>query len=443
MSASPQSSLLELLAGKSRDEINELLADFSDAEAAELLYDWRGIWARPEQLTPAGDWLLWFILAGRGFGKTRTGAEATVEVASKPEACGGRVHLVAPTAGDARDVMVEGESGILACSPPWFMPKYQPSKRRLRWPNGVVGYLFSADEPERLRGPQCGWFWADEMAAWRYLEEAWDNLMLGCRLGLARGVVTTTPKPRKLVRELVKAKSTHVTRGSTYDNLENLAASFKRKVLARYEGTTLGRQELHAELLDEAPGALWKRARIDELRKESAPDLVRIVVAVDPPGSSGEDSAEAGIIVRGIDADGHHYVLADLSGRCTPDEWATRAIGALDTWRADRIIAEANNGGEMVEDVIRTRKNNAPVRIVHASRGKHTRAEPVAALHEQGKEHHVGSFSQLEDQKCTWVPGEKSPDRMDADVWAATDLMENTSVAAGPGGDEGASRWSR
>ena len=422
---SEKTSLAGSLRGLSSDEIVDFLSAYSLPQLQELRFDWSGCWARPTQIAPPGAWFVWLVLAGRGFGKTRIGAEWVREKKKTV----GRIALVAPTSADVRDTLIEGESGIMACSTPWDRPVYQPSKRKLTWANGAVAYCFSAEEPERLRGPQHGAAWCDELAAWTYLEETWDNLLLGLRLGeRPRVCATTTPKPRAMLRKLVKETTTEVTRGSTFDNLENLAPTFRELVLAKYEGTTLGRQELYAELLDETPGALWMRKTIEALRLKSAPPLVRIVVGVDPAATSGEGSAETGIVVSGI-GDGtkakrHGYVLEDCSLRGSPGAWAACAVKAFKKWKADRIIAEANNGGEMVEHTIHTVDPNVPVTLVHASRGKHTRAEPIAALYAQGRWHHVGGFPMLEDQMVGWVPGEISPDRMDAHVWAATALVD-------------------
>jgi phage terminase large subunit-like protein len=396
-----------------------VLADLSQQDAETLLYDWP-LWARPNQIAPAGQWQVWLLLAGRGFGKTRTGAEWTRQEVHKV----GRFALVAPTAADARDVMVEGESGILAISPPWDKPKYEPSKRRLTWPDGAMATLYSADEPERLRGPQHGGAWTDELCAWRY-PEAWDMLMFGLRLGKnPQACGTTTPKPTKLLRELMRSPTTHVTRGSTYDNAANLARPFLDKIVAKYEGTRLGRQELNAEVLDDTPGALWKRDQIDGLRVTQAPPLVRVVVAIDPSTTNNADSDEAGIIVIGKGEDGHLYILDDLSLQETPLGWARQAITGYHKFKADRIIAESNNGGLMVEQTIKSVEQGIPVTLVWASRGKYTRAEPISALYEQGKAHHVGAFGALEDEMCTWTPGMPSPNRMDALVWGATELTQ-------------------
>jgi len=399
------------------------LAEIDESRAFDLCYTWRA-WARPSQLAPEGKWRVWLLLAGRGFGKTRSGAEFVREQVGLGEVK--RVALVAPTAADARDVMVEGESGLLAISPPSERPLYEPSKRRLTWPNGAMATLFSADEPERLRGPQFDLAWCDELAAWRY-PMAWDMLMMGLRLGAnPRVVATTTPKPVPLIRALLKAPDCAVTRGSTRENADNLAPSFLGAILAQYDGTRLGRQELDAELLEDVPGALWTRDAIERARVDAAPGLRRIVVAIDPAVSSKDDADETGIVVAGLGEDGHGYVLDDRSGRLRPHEWAARAIAAFHAHHADRIVAEVNNGGEMVETTLRMLDASVPYKPVHASRGKMMRAEPVAALYEQGRVHHRGAFPALEDQMCVFAgaaSGGASPDRLDALVWALTELM--------------------
>jgi phage terminase large subunit-like protein len=409
---------------------SELIAALTPAQARALVYNWP-FWARPNQLPPDGDWRVWLLLAGRGFGKTRTGAEMMRARAVARTAR--RLALVAPTAGDARDVMVEGESGILAISPPWERPRYEPSKRRLTWPNGATATLFSADEPERLRGPQHDAAWCDELTSWRY-PEAWDMLMFGLRLGSdPRVVVTTTPRPTKLLRELILDPSVLVTRGTTYENRSNLASGFLEQIIQKYQGTRLGRQELDAELLEDAPDALWTRGIIEGTRARSAPPLIRVVVAIDPAVSATDEADETGIIVAGKDGHGHGWVLADTSGRYRPIEWARTAILAYRAHSADRIVAEVNNGGDMVEATLRTIEPNVPFTAVRASRGKITRAEPIAALYEQGRVHHLGAFPQLEDQMCAFVADARgnlkisstssSPDRVDALVWALTDLL--------------------
>lgn len=400
-----------------------LLSTLTDAECEQLLYDWR-FWARPKQLPPDGDWLVWLIRTGRGWGKTRVGAEtvrAWVESGQYK-----RIGLIAPTAGDVRDVMVEGQSGLLSVSPPWNRPQYEPSKRRLTWPNGAIAITYSADEPDRLRGPQHDALWADELASWRY-PETWDMAMLGLRLGTSpRAIVTTTPRPIKLIKRLMKDKRTHDTKGSTLENLDNLAPTFREQVLAQYEGTRLGRQELDGEILDDVPGALWHSGLIEQYRIHQVPEnLARIVVAVDPAVTSGDDSDDTGIIVVALDANrnGRGYVLSDITIHGTPSEWAKRAVGAYHYWGADGIVAEANNGGELVRLNIQVEARNVPVKLVHASRGKRTRAEPISALYEQGRISHVGLFPELEDEMCSWLPGDDSPDRMDALVWGFTELM--------------------
>lgn len=408
------------------------LAGLSDKECEALVNDWRFL-ARDSQLAPDGDWQTWLILAGRGFGKTRTGAEWVRE---RVKAGTKRIHLIAPTASDARDVMVEGESGILSVcwagdktitGEPIGRPSYEPSKRRLTWANGAVATLFSAEEPERLRGPQSEAMWCDELAAWKYLRDTWDMAMFGLRLGSKpQAIITTTPKPLKIFRELIADPKTVVTRGSTFDNAANLAGTFLKAVRDKYEGTRLGRQELYAEVMEEAEGALWTRAMIDAAHyRGELPEMARIVISVDPAITANEESAETGIIAAGLGCDGIGYVLKDVSGRYSPGDWAKRAIALFDAFGADRVVAEGNQGGEMVRHTIQTERRNAPVTIVHASRGKAARAEPVSALYEQNKVRHAGHLAALEDQLVTWEPlsGMPSPDRLDALVWAITELM--------------------
>ncbi|MAB13341.1 MAG: ATP-binding protein, partial [Parvibaculum sp.] len=400
------------------------LTSLTAKEAAFLAEHWP-FWARADQLPPASDWTTWLVLGGRGAGKTRAGAEwVRAQVEAKRA---GRIALVGETYADAREVMVDGPSGLMAISGAATKPKYEASRKRLIWPNGAVAQLFSATEPESLRGPQFDAAWADELAKWRYAEAAWDMLQFGLRLGeRPRQVVTTTPRPVPLVKRLMKDATTAVTKASTYANRANLADAFFRSVITRYEGTRLGRQELDAELIEDNPHALWNRALLEETRIAALPELTRIVVAVDPPVTSGPGSDECGIVVAGCDARGHGIVLDDRSlPRVSPLAWANRTAKAYRDHGADRIVAEANQGGDMVATVIRQVMPEAPVKLVRASRGKFTRAEPVAALYEQGRVHHVGHFAKLEDQMCDYVPGEarKSPDRMDALVWALTELM--------------------
>lgn len=326
--------------------------------------------------------------------------------------------------------MIEGESGILAVCPRDERPLYKKSERKLLWPNGSVSLIFTADEPERLRGKQHMKIWADELGSWRY-PESWDQAMFGLRLGDSpQAVVTTTPRPTKLIRELAKQEGTVLTRGSTYDNQQNLAPSFFKQIITKYEGTRLGRQELNAELLEDNPNALWTLKQIDEARVKVAPQLMRIVVGVDPAVTSNEDSDETGIVIAGVSTDGHYYVLDDVSLTAKPAEWARAAVKGYHDRKADRIVAETNNGGDLVETVIRTVDLNVSYKKVTATRGKLIRAEPVSALYEQGRVHHVGTFSTLEDQMCDFNPitSTKSPDRMDALVWAITELSDTTGL---------------
>lgn len=329
------------------------------------------------------------------------------------------VNLVGATADDARDIMIEGESGILAICPKDERPLYVASKRRLEWPNGAVSLIFTADEPERLRGKQHMKVWADELASWRY-EEAWSQTMFGLRLGeTPQAIVTTTPRPTKLIKELVSDSRNIVTVGTTYENKANLAQGFFDYVIKKYEGTTLGKQELLAQILSDNPAALWKRTDIDNARVIQAPELDRVIVGVDPSATSGGD--EAGIITCGRTGD-DYYTLADDSVQGSPQTWAKAAVTAYHKYKANLIVAEDNNGGEMVEAVIKQVDPSVPVTRVHASRGKATRAEPVAAISEQGRDHHVGTFPALEDELCLWTPGDASPNRLDAKVWAITAL---------------------
>lgn len=445
-----------------------MLATLTDEQCRELLFDWR-FWGRPDQLEPAHiqpngiPWTVWLILAGRGYGKTRTGAE-TVKgwVCGKTPLSRGRyrrIALVAETAADARDVMVEGDSGILGVHDKYFRPIYEPSKRRLTWPNGAVGTLYNATEPDQLRGPQHDAAWLDELAKWAKAREMYDQLMFGLRLGKhPKAVITTTPRNIPVLKEIIKEPTTVVTRGRTMDNAHNLAQSFLDKIHKRYGGTRLGRQELDAELLDDVPGALWNRNYFDppegsKLRgrvlHKDVPDLVRIVVAVDPSGASSEQDEDQeadtiGIIVAGIDENEHGYILADRSILGGPAEWGRAVKQAYDDFKADRVIAEKNFGGAMVEYTLRTIDPDLPVSMVNASRGKILRAEPIAALYEQGRVSHVSGadlrdhdrvgLMTLEDQLCLMASsgyaGDGSPDRADALVWALTELMLEDEVTA-------------
>ena len=426
------------------EEVLALLAAEPDQRLVSLLYDW-DFWARPNQRLPAGDWVYWFIRAGRGWGKTRVGAETTrVWVRGFKY-----VNLIGATADDARDIMVEGESGILTICPPDERPYYNRSARRLSWPNGAISLIFTADEPERLRGKQHEKLWCDEPAAWRY-PEAWDQAKFGLRLGhRPQAVLTSTPKPTQLIKEIEADPATIVTHGITQENELNLARKFISIITKRYEGTRLGRQELGAEILDDNPGALFKRAIIDadRLTKErflaavKHGDIVieRVVVGVDPNASadldSPGDSDECGIVTcaRATHRDGsvHGYCLRDSSAVLTPAAWGRAAVRDYHDHEADRIVGEENNGGDMVEATIRNVDEDVAYKGVHATRGKMTRAEPVGALSEQHRLHHVGAFPELEDQLCEYNPltYKRSPDRLDAYVWAFTELFSKDPAA--------------
>jgi phage terminase large subunit-like protein len=422
-----------------REKRAQAIRSLTEAEAAALLYEWRGFWARPSQLPPGtpgaqlaqSGWLFWVIQAGRGFGKTRTGAETVREWAANPNE---RFLMIAPTTSDVRDTMIEGPSGLLQCYPPGSKPQWEPTKRLVRFPSGAIGITRSADEPERLRGPQFTKFWADELCAWRFIDDAWDQIMFGFRVksSALQGVITTTPKPLKTYKALIADAKTVVTRGSTRENQTHLSRAFLDRVIAQYEGTRLGRQEIDAEILDDTPGALWTRAIIEAHRislKEAQDHVdlvVRIVVAIDPAVTATDESDETGIVVVGLTRSGHVLVYDDLSLRDTPLKWAAVAINALHFRRGDRIVGEVNNGGDLVESNIRTIDPNVPFRAVRASRGKMIRAEPVAAMYEQGRVHHVGAFPMLEDEMCNWIPGMRSPSRMDALVWGITELAIDT-----------------
>jgi predicted phage terminase large subunit-like protein len=395
--------------------------------------DWRAK-ARPAQLPPEGDWSIWLQLGGRGAGKTWSGANWVIEQAASPTA---RIAIIGATAADVRDTMVEGASGILNVCPDWDRPAYEPSKRRLSWNNGAQAACFSADEPERLRGPNFTAAWCDELCAWRYPDAVWDNLMLALRVGKnPRCAITTTPKATRLLKGLLarEGQDVVVSRSTTYDNRANLASSFFTAIASRFEGTRLGRQELLAELLDDVPGALFQRAWFDDLRVQVAPELQRVIVSLDPAISTVEGSDLTGIIVAGIGKDGHGYILDDLSGRYQPHEWAAVAIQAYHAHKADRIVAEINQGGAMVQSTLQVVDPKVAYRGVHASRGKVTRAEPVAALFEQKRVHLVGSFPELEDECCGFTSDFDrakfgySPDRLDAKVWGLTELMLGTQM---------------
>lgn len=445
--AAKAKELNALLEGLEPEQIMLLIANsgMSEEEMSALLFEWP-LWAREDQLAPPGKWSIWLILAGRGYGKTRCGAEWVISRArANPNA---RIALLGETVADVRGTMVRGEAGILARSPPWFMPRYVPSDRTLVWPNGAIATTFSAERPDQLRGPAHTDAWVDELAKFRY-EDAWDQLMFGLRVGRdPRVCVTTTPRPTKQIKTIRNDASTSVTTGSTYANRHNLAETFFSSVIKRYEGTRLGRQELLAELLDDVPGALWNLAMLDALRRNPI-DVVhdqalldrvgdvgalkaamqRIVVAIDPAVTSGEKSDETGLVVCGEGDDGQGYVLEDASGKFAPNAWAAEAISLYRKWGADRVIGEVNNGGDLVENTIRGLDANIPFTAVHATRGKRVRAEPISQMYERKRIHHIGTFADLEDQMVQITvdfDNKKSgfsPDRMDALVWGFTFLF--------------------
>lgn len=394
--------------------------------ALRLAHHWP-FWRRDDQVPPEGHWRCWFVMAGRGFGKTRIAAEWVRE---RAEADGNlRIALVGATQHEARTIMIEGESGLLAIAPPGTIKAWEPSLRRLTWASGAIGTLYSAAEPESLRGPAHHIGWADEIAKWDEGVAAWDNLAMTLRLGGdPRIVATSTPRAVPLVRRLAKETGVAVTGGRARDNLANLPPNWAGALAGIYGGTRLGRQELDGELIEDLEGALWSRDTIEAARVAVVPELKRVVIGVDPPAGTGGDAC--GIVAAGLDADGIIYVLGDASvwGE-SPSGWARAVAAAAAAHGADRVIAEANNGGKMVEETLRGADVEMPVRLVHASRGKVTRAEPVAARYETGRVKHAAAFPELEDEMCGLTigggyqgPG-RSPDRADALVWAVTELM--------------------
>ncbi len=422
-------------------------ATLNERQRESLRYIWEAF-ARPEQLEPTGDWNTLLVLAGRGAGKSRTGAEMVRKWAGQYPGC--KMALVARTAADVRDVMLD------ALMTPWRgglldeIPIWEPSKRMVRWQNGSFAITYSAEEPNALRGPQHDFFWADELAAWQYPDEAWhEGLKMGMRgsgqpgvlIDRPRGIATTTPRPIALIRQLIKLPSTRVVRGSTFDNADNLPAQYIAEMQARYGGTRLGRQELYAEILDDVEGALWNHAIIEKTRRATAPTVYRrVVVAVDPSGSAKRTADEAGIVVAGLAEcsclgrpDMHAFVLEDLTGRYSPRDMGTKAIAAYHRHNADRLVAEDNFGGQIVADLVALIDQQVAYKAVHASRGKLVRAEPVAALYEQGRVHHVGIFPGLEDEMTMYAPlvSTESPGRLDAMVWAVTELMLSFPVTLG------------
>lgn len=378
--------------------------------------------ARENQRIPKGDWTTWMILAGRGFGKTRTGAETIRQWVATKQAK--RIALIGASIHEVLNVMVDGASGIRSCTPDNEQPKWDSATNTLTWPNGAIAYIIGAVNPEKLRGPQFDAAWIDELAKFRLHEDVWNQLMMGLRLGMRpRCIVTTTPKPLKLIQKILQDPTTVITKGTTFDNRDNLADSYFSKILKQFEGTSLGAQELYAEVLDRREHALWRR---ELMQYGSLPETVRrIVVAVDPASTHHEKSDETGIIVAALGEDNKIYVLEDLSGKLSPLDWGQRAVKAYFHHKADRLIAEINKGGDMVERIVRSIDHNIAYKAVRATRGKGIRAEPIAALYEQKRVIHIKQFPELETQLCDYVPGltSKSPDRLDALVWAITELV--------------------
>lgn len=436
-------SLQEYLGSLSFREQEEYVASLDESHRKDLIQKPWWFIGRPEQQEPEGEWSVWLILAGRGWGKTRTGAEWLVDqVLKHPKAPDGTPTewaIIGETFGDTRVMCMEGPSGIVRVLERRGMINgqhynYNRSAWQVTFPQGQKIHMFGADNPDAGRGYNLAGVWADEIAKWRYPYESWiEGIAPALRIGeRPRAVVTTTPKPIRLLREWTTRTdgSVAVTRGSTFDNASNLSAAALTELQARYHGTRVGRQELYGELLDDVEGALWTRRIIDDYRidRDSMPSLVRVVVAIDPAVTSGEESDETGIIVAGRSADGHFYILSDKSIRTTPDHWARIAIGEYEEYKADKVVAETNNGGDMVVMLLNTVNPAVPVKKVSATRGKRVRAEPVSSLYEQGRVHHVGVFPQLEDQMIVWTPDSPdSPDRLDALVWALTELMSGGS----------------
>ncbi|MGJ0508425.1 MAG: DNA-packaging protein [Methylocystis sp.] len=416
--------------------LNEALEPFSARELSRLLADWEFV-ARKDQWPPhlaaSGEpWRIWLILGGRGAGKTRAGAEwvkglatGRSQFAARPV---GRIALIGETAADVRDVMIEGVSGVLSVHGRRERPRWESSRRRLLWDSGAMAQAFSAEDPESLRGPQFDAAWCDELAKWRYARETWDMLQFGLRLGdWPRQLVTTTPRPTPLLKELLAHPATALTRALTRENAANLAPSFLEAMIAQYAGTRLGRQELDGEMVEERKDALWTRGMIESLRVKEAPPLSRIVVAIDPPASSGKRADNCGIVACGADASGCVHVLEDATlSAARPAQWARAAIALYHRLSADALVAEVNQGGEMVRAVLNEADPAAPVTMVRATRGKYLRAAPVAQLYEQGRVKHVGAFPALEDEMCDFgldgLSSGRSPDRLDALVWAIAAL---------------------
>lgn len=435
-----KNSLISSLGSLTENERRKIiLENLTEEDADSLLYDWEA-WARPNQIPPSGDWLIWLILAGRGFGKTRTGAEFIRNEVTAKRA--GSIALIAETQKDLEEVMCFGVSGIMSVFPDHQKPKITKKPIKVEFHTGAIGYGYNATEPDQLRGPNFDLAWGDELAKWRYARETWDQLQFALRIGdRPRQIITTTPRPLPLLKEILASPNTAVTRGVTYENRGNLASSFIKQIEEKYAGTRLGRQELSAEILDDVPDALWTRANLDRDRRKPAnvPTLKRVVVAIDPAAKKNdvpEEGAATGIVVAGLGEDGRGYVLDDATCRESPNGWARMAVACFDRHDGDCIVGEVNNGGDMVESTVRAVRPTVPFKEVHASKGKWTRAEPIAALYEQGRISHVGTFASLEDEMVNFGPngmvGDASPDRVDALVWALTELFPAMTKKSSP-----------
>jgi len=437
------SSGIQSLMLLSKDIRAKFLNELTDDAYLQLKYDW-SFWARENQLQPKelgkDGKFIWLIKAGRGAGKTRSLAEWVIH---KIQFEGyRRISFVGSAADEVRDIMLEGESGVLVCSPPWFYPKYEPSKKKLTWPNGAIGSIFYGSEPDKSRGAQSDLVWMDEIAKWKYPEKTFDNVLFGARLGDNPLVgVSTTPRPTRFIKDLVNRDDCIVTSGSTYENMKNLAKPFINTIIKKYEGTRLGRQEIYAHLLDDNPNALFKREWIDRDRITDIVDCWRIVVGIDPQASSTNEIAETGIVVAGegkalpgmkCQDQTHFYVFDDKSISGTPETWAKEAISGLHKYKGDCLVPEKNNGGDMIKSTLKNIDPDVSVKPVWASRGKYTRGEPISALSEQGRIHHIGTFLELEDELAEWVPGESSPNRLDAYVWALSFLSGNNMEKVAP-----------
>lgn len=426
-------TIVERLGTVSREKIVALMATLSPEEAQKLMDYWP-LWAFPHQQMPEGKWRRWSMRVGRGGGKTYGGAKWTNTIAEdRSKIRRGEIALVAKTYNNVRYTMIEDPgSGILATAKPSFRPIWEPGNGLLTWPNGVRGRVVSADRPDTGRGLNAAAAWLDELMAWPDPAGMyWDIIEPALRIGWARCIITTTPKPSKFLRDLEALEDTVITRASTFDNIY-LGKEVTDSLRRNYEGTRRGLQELYGEILEDSDAFLWNLSTISDHRVRNRPELVRIVVAIDPAVTSNENSDMTGIVVAGVDADGDGYVLEDATMKGRPDEWADRAIQLFKAYRADRICAETNNGGDLVESVMRGIDRNIPYKSVRASRGKVLRAEPVAALYEKGRIHHVGVLDLLEQQMCGWQPGQPSPDRIDALVWCITDLMLDPKDEVGP-----------